>query len=78
MAQLKLQLRSIEDVEKFRVKLQGIKIQLPGFKTFTVRQLSNDIILSEIHKRMKAKNFSQKIITGTTFEKITITKKKSR
>ena len=78
MAQLRLQLRSIEDVEKFRVKLQGIKIQLPGFKTFTVRQLSNDIILAEIHKRMKAENFSQKIITGTTVDKITITKKKAR
>ena len=78
MTQLRLQLRSIEDVEKFRVKLQGIKIQLPGFKTFTVRQLSNDIILAEIHKRMKAENFSQKIITGTTVDKITITKKKAR
>lgn len=78
MARLKLQLKSIEDVDRFRVHLQGVKIQLPGFKTFIVRQLSTDIILSEIHKRMKAADFDEKIIAGTTIDKITVTKKKAR
>lgn len=78
MTQLRLKLKSIEDVDNFRTRLQGVKIQLPGFKAFTVRQLSNDIILTEIHKRMKAEGFSQKIITGTTVDKIRVTKKRAR
>lgn len=63
-------------MDKFRNNLQGIKIQFPGFKSFTLRKLGNEIVLSRIHQKMKSAGFSQKIIDGTTLDKIVLTSKK--
>ena len=75
---MRLELKTVEDVDRYRSKLQGLKIQFPGFREYTTRKLANDIILYTIHGKMKANNFSQKIIDGTVVSKISFTSKNTK
>ena len=76
VSKLVLKVKSVEDIKRFRTKLQGIKIQFPGFQAFTVRKLGNEMVLDQIHKKMRQNNFSEKIIDGTTIGDIEIFRKK--
>ena len=65
-----IQLKTIEDIKRFRTKINGLKLQLIQFQAITVRKLAEQIILTAIHKKMRGRGFSEKIIKGTTLDNI--------
>ncbi len=65
-----IQLRTIEDIKRFRVKITGLKIQLFQFQSTTVRNFANSIIIDKIHQNMRAAGFDEKIIEGTFLDNI--------
>jgi len=65
-----IQLRTIDDIKRFRQKITGIKIQLFQFQSTTVRNLANLIIVDKIHQNMKDAGFDEKIINGTYLDNI--------
>lgn len=66
----KINIRTVEDIQKLRKKITSLNIQLFEFQAVTVRRLANEIITSKIHQKMKSANFSEKIIKETTLEEI--------
>lgn len=73
---LVVKFRTIDDIKQFRIKIQGIKLQLPAFTNVTIRKLGNLFILDTIHNRMKSAGFSQKIIDGTILSRIQLISKR--
>ena len=65
-----IQLRTIDDIKRFRQKITGIKIQLFQFQSTTVRNLANLIIVDKIHQFMREAGFDEKIIEGTFLDNI--------
>ena len=63
-------LRTIDDIERFRTKITGLKIQLFIFQATTLRKFAEIIILDTIHQNMRSAGFSQKIIDGTILDNI--------
>lgn len=70
--QLKVTFDTIEDIKRFRINLQVLKLQLLQFQAATVRKLGVTITLHSIHTKMRAAGFSQKIIDGTILDQIDI------
>ena len=67
---LELKLRTINDIELFRKKVTGIKIQLVDFQKYTIRKFANLVITNAIHRKMAEAGFSIKIIRGTYLDNI--------
>ena len=67
---LKIEFNTIEDIKEFRTNVQVLKLQLLQFQGRTVNELARNITLRRIHDRMRAANFSQKIINGTTVSSV--------
>ena len=65
-----IQLRTIEDIKRFRQKITGLKIQLFQFQSTTVRNFANTIIVDKIHQNMREAGFDEKIIEGTFLDNI--------
>ena len=63
--QLKLRFETIEDIKNFSAKTQIIKLQLLQFQAATINRLGELITLNEIHRKMRAAGFDEKIIDGT-------------
>ena len=63
-------LRTIDDIERFRTKITGLKIQLFTFQATTLRKFAEIIILDQIHQNMRSAGFSEKIIEGTFLDNI--------
>ncbi len=69
---VKLVLRSLDDIKKFRQNLLSLKLQMLSFQAITLRRIANEVIVDEIHRRMRDNNISEKIINGTVLENIEI------
>jgi hypothetical protein len=65
-----IQLRTIEDIRRFRQKITGLKIQLFQFQSTIVRDFANSIIVDKIHQNMREAGFDEKIIEGTFIDNI--------
>ncbi len=65
-----IQLRTIDDIKRFRQRITGLKIQLFQFQSTTVRNLGNLIIVDKIHQNMRESGFDEKIINGTFLDNI--------
>lgn len=65
-----IQLRTIDDIKRFRQKITGLKIQLFQFQSTTIRNFANNIIVDKIHQNMRAAGFDEKIIDGTFLDNI--------
>ena len=65
-----IQLRTIEDIKRFRTKITGLKIQLFQFQATTLRKFADIIITEKIHQKMRDAGFSEKIIEGTFLDNI--------
>lgn len=62
-------IRTANDARRLRQNIQILKMQLPGFQEFTLRQLADEL-LQRIHSRMRNVRFSYKVINGTKIGKI--------
>lgn len=63
-------IKSIDDIQRFRQKITGLKIQLFQFQSTTIRNLANIIVVDKIHKNMRDAGFDEKIIEGTFLDNI--------
>lgn len=63
---------SPEDARALSDRINSIKIQLWQFQAITIRKLANSLILDQIQKRMRAFNFSEKIVINTVVSNIDI------
>ena len=70
MSLVSLELRSLDDIEKFRTRLRSVRVTLPGFQKATLRNLVNQLVLDAIHRNMEENDFSEKIIAGTIIKKV--------
>ena len=68
--EFKITLRTVQDIELFRAKLAGIRIQLVVFQRHTIKKFANLIITDAIHRKMHEAGFSKKIIAGTLLDNI--------
>lgn len=65
---LKLALKGRADARALRDKIPILQIQLREWQQVMVPRLANEIILDEIHERMRAAEFHPKVIFGTTLQ----------
>lgn len=65
-----IQIRTIDDIKRFRTKITGLKIQLFTFQSTVIRKIANQIITEKIHQSMRAAGFDEKIIKGTFLDNI--------
>lgn len=70
MSLVSIELRSLDDIEKFRIRLRSVRVLLDGFIKATLRNLVNQLVLDEIHRKMEEAEFSEKIILGTIIKKV--------
>lgn len=64
--------RSTEDLNKLLFNLVRFEQQSSAFVEDAVRRIAEEEILNPIKIKMKQKNYSQKIIDGTTIENISV------
>ncbi len=76
MSLVTIELRSLDDIEKFRTRLRSVRVLLDGFTKATLRNLINQLVLDEIHRRMEEAEFSEKIIAGTIIKKVELIARK--
>lgn len=53
------------DLQRFQENLRTLRINLQAFKKQRTKEIVEEITLSQIHSRMRAANFSPKIIENT-------------
>ena len=75
---IQIQLNSVSEIKSFRDRLRIVRVMYPNFKKNKISNLSVEVFLKQIHNRMKAANFSPKIIDGTVIENIEIFPNKFR
>lgn len=63
-------IRTIEDIKRFKSKLTSINIQLFEFQAITIRRLAEQIIMKAVRQKMHSAKFSKKIIDGTKLDNI--------
>jgi len=63
---------STEDVNRLLFNLVRFEQQAPRFIEDAVKRIADEEILTPIKAKMKQKNYSQKIIDGTTIENIVV------
>ena len=68
--------KSLRDIRKIRSIIPSVKLQLPQFQAVTIRKLSEQIVLNQVHERMRDFGYSDKIIAGTTVNNIEILSEK--
>lgn len=73
-----IHLRSVQDLDRFQLKVKMLRAQFPNFQETTVMRVAEETILDEIHKRMRDAKFSEKIINGTVIQRIDILDDKYR
>ena len=61
-----------EDEMKTIYNLTRFEMEYPNFRMDTVKKLLNEVLLSELHSRMKSLYFSPKIIDSTRIENVNI------
>lgn len=65
-----VEIKNIEDLKRFRLHLQSIKIQSLQFQMITLNKLANNLVLDKIHQNMRASGFSESIIENTIISKV--------
>ena len=61
-----------DDVSEFVFNVTRFEMQYPQFRLDTVTKLLHNVMLYEIHQRMKALYFSEKIIESTRIQNINV------
>lgn len=56
---------TIDDIKRFRINLQTLKMQKIQFQDLTLNKLATNLVLHTIHQKMKSSGFSDKIIKNT-------------
>lgn len=61
----KITINTVSDLKNFQTKIKVLRAVLPLIQKNAVQKFSNDVVLKEIHSKMKLNNFSPKIIDAT-------------
>ncbi len=69
---LQITFETIEDIKEFRRSVQVLKLQILQFQATVVRDIVDEITMFVIHAKMRAADFSEKIIDGTILDNIEI------
>lgn len=73
MVKTKLRLKP-EELKTLRQNLLKLKLQLMSFQGVTLHRLANEVIIDEIHRKMRDASppFSEKIILGTQISDVSV------
>lgn len=58
-------IKSIPQLKQLQSQLRSLAVTLPKIQTSVMNDLANDVVLEEIHRKMNAKDFSEKIVDAT-------------
>jgi len=67
---MSLQFETIEDIRRFKINLQTLKMQKFQFDIVTLNKLAVLLILDRIHAKMRAAGFSERIVKNTILSKV--------
>lgn len=62
--------KTIDDIKRFKINLQTLKMQSFQFEILLLNKLAVTLVLDKIHQKMEAAGFSEKIIKNTTISRI--------
>jgi len=65
-----LSFETIHDLKRFKINLQTLKMQKFQFDIITLNKLAVLLVLDRIHQKMRAANFSEKIIKNTIVSQV--------